>query len=105
MMNIKVIVANKHIEEGLPTMPSLCPVALALREALPFVYQVYVDEDSMSVIFRHQDEDHDDLFRYSQATLEISEEAEFIVEKFIRQFDEHMQVLPFEFDAFIDFEV
>lgn len=87
-MKVTVDVNMHDITDGNQGSCWDCPVALAVRRALPD-YTVVVFDDSISLLARKTDEQH---------SINISED----VEAFIRSFDNDGDVRPFSFELEID---
>jgi len=83
-MKLKIEVTAEHIREGTPSDTSSCAVALAIKQALPKVYEVEVDD-----MISFKDEEG------YRNTAELSDE----VKKFMDRFDNNEPVEPISFET------
>ena len=75
-------VTQEHINQGLPEDCGVCPVALAVKEALPYITRCFVDGNTIEL----------------QRTDVQSIPTPLIARRFILDFDNKIVGLPFNFD-------
>lgn len=84
-------VTAQDIEEGIPAKPDCCPVALAVKKVID-VFDLTVEAGTIEL------EDYD-CVEYEAVIVTHGQRNK--LEKFVIDFDNHEQVLPFEFEFYV----